>query len=124
MFNKSVMAAKVATPALAVLLGSAMFLNVPAAAFENGSQGTLLLHSEAQNAAVDVALPGLEGQGCDLWRQGSVAGTEGKLDVGSPDRFVLFVCEADVLDSAENRAALDPILSGGDGARAVEGQVQ
>ncbi len=108
-------------PTLAILAVAAAFLGSPAVASQDGGQGMLLLHSKAQNQAVDEALPRLEAQGCGLWRRGSVAATNGKLDVGSPDRFVLFVCEADVLDSAENRAALDPILSGGDGARAVEG---
>ncbi len=123
MFRKLVMTAKAATPLLAVLMGSAMFLSAPAAASQDGSQGMLLLHSEAQNAAVDAALPGLEAQGCDLWRQGSVARADGSLDIGSPDHFAIWVCAQDG-EGNQRREALNPILFAGTGARLVEGPIR
>ena len=68
-------------------------------------------------------MPELAGQGCNVWRRGAVTVTDGKLDAGSPDRFVLFDCSASILANAEGRAALKPILSDGKTARAVEGPI-
>ncbi|MHA1565321.1 MAG: hypothetical protein ACTSX7_08430 [Alphaproteobacteria bacterium] len=100
-----------------------MLLSLPAAA-QDAPQGMLLLHADTLDKAVDVPLPRLAEQGCNVWRRGSVTVTDGKLDAGSPDRFVLFDCSVTILANAESRAVLAPILSGEKAARAIEGPIQ
>ncbi len=85
------------------------------------TQGMLLLHSKNQTAALNETIPQLGNRGCSLWHWGSVVETLGNLDIGSPDRFILLACDAQILDTAENRRALTPMLK--NGAVAVEGPI-
>ncbi len=109
---------------VATIFASMAFMSLEAAAAQDREQGMLLLHSQAQSEAVDKALPSLTDQGCALWRRGSIAGAQGNLDIGSPDRFVIMVCTSDNFESAQHREALTPILRAGKGARLVEGPIQ
>ncbi len=105
----------------AVVAASIMLLSASSAMSQDRGRAMLLLHAEAQRADVDAALPDLADQGCSPWRQGAVAGTQGNLDIGAPERFVLFACRAEVLDSVQHRQALAPILAADNDAIAVEG---
>lgn len=121
--NPSTMFVRTAKWMSAMFIASAAFSSFAAAASQGRDQGMLLLHSQAQNKALDEALPHLEDQGCTLWRRGSVAGTQGNLGIGAPDRFVLLACTSEVLDSARHRQVLAPILGAGKDVRAVEGPI-
>lgn len=108
---------------LAILVASAPAWSLKAVAAPNRDRVLLLFHSQAQNAALDGALPYLEGQGCTVWRRGFVAGAQGNLDIGSPDRFAMFICTSEILHNAQHRSALASILGAGTDVTAVEGFV-
>lgn len=98
--------------------------SLAAAASASGAdpiQGLLLLHSGTGGAAMAEALPLLENQGCEVWRQGQVAGAQGNLDIGAQERFVLMSCRSAVLASASGRTVLGDLQKADDNLRAVEG---
>lgn len=113
----------VGTRASAVVAALMMFLSASSALSQDRGRAMLLLHAEAQRAEVDAALPDLADQGCSPWRHGAVAGTQGNLDIGAPERFVLFACQADVLDSIRHRQVLASIIAADKGAIAIEGRL-
>lgn len=108
---------------LALFIAWTAFSSLSAAASDDREQGLLLLHSQAEDKVLDRAMPRLKNQGCTLWHRGSVAGTQGNLDIGAPDRYALFACTSEVLDSAQHRQALEPVLGLGKNARAVGGPI-
>lgn len=105
----------------AVVVAAATSLIASSAMSQERNRAMLLLHAEAQDAAVDAALPDLAARGCNQWRRGAVAGMQGNLDIGAPARFVLFACRAEILHNAERRQALAAVLAAGKDAIAVEG---
>ncbi|MCP5000426.1 MAG: hypothetical protein GY933_17255 [Hyphomicrobiales bacterium] len=107
--------------ALAALCGFAGLVAAGTAAGQTASSGLFILHSNAQNEAFTQSISGLADDGCSVWRRGAVAGTQGGLDVGAPQRFVLLSCDDGVLGEATGRDTLAAVLQGG--AVAVEGPI-
>ncbi len=112
---------RVAIIVLAVLCGFAGFIAAGPTMAQTPSSGLFIMHSNAQNDAVSQTIPALADDGCTIWRRGAVAGTQGGMDVGTPERFILLSCDGSLLGDAAGREALAPVLKGG--AVAVEGPI-
>lgn len=104
----------------AALVASSLMAISNATAAE-AAKGLLLLYSELGEDKISATLTQLQDQDCSLWRQGSVAGAQGNLDVGDPDGFVLLACGSDVLAGGSGLELLDDLQKLDSDLRAVEG---